>query len=173
MDLYVVRHGQTDENAHGIIQGWLDTELNDVGKSQAEEAARNFGHSIDAIISSDLKRCHQTAEYFREKYPDVPYSEDARLRERGFGDAEGTHRDGHDWEVFWASNDTVSIPNAETLDAYNGRVQDFLDDTRRTLARAVLVVTHGGTINRLLDLTSEDHTYQPVKNSSVTHITLA
>ena len=172
MDLYFVRHGETDENKQGIIQGWLDTQLNQEGQRQASDAAAAFDHDIDAIVSSDLVRCRQTAEHFRVKYPNIPYLEDERLRERNFGDAQGVHKEQQDWEVFWAATDTVSIPHAETLKTFNERVLSFLDDARKHLGRSALVVTHGGTINRVKDITSERHTFTPIKNSSVTHIVL-
>lgn len=172
IDLYLVRHGETDENANGIVQGWLNTDLSTIGQQQAEATAMSFDTQIDAIVSSDLNRCIQTASYFRDKYPNIPYSEDARLRERHFGDAQGARKDTQDWEVFWAMRDEVSIPNAETLSDFDGRVQDFLDATRKLSHHAILVVAHGGTISRMLDLTSEDYMYVPVGNSSVTHIAL-
>ncbi|MFZ3009526.1 MAG: histidine phosphatase family protein [Candidatus Microsaccharimonas sp.] len=172
MELFLIRHGETDANVNGIVQGWLDTDLNEHGKSQAHEAALNFGEEIDAIYSSDLKRATQTADEFRKKYPNVPYIEDGRLRERNFGDATGDHRDKHDWEVFWASRDTVSIPNAETLDEYNARVQSFIDTLRETHFSKVLIVTHGGTINRLQDLTSTNHQHIAHRNASLSRITI-
>ena len=81
MELFLVRHGETDANADGIVQGWLDTDLNERGKSQAKEAAKEFNEDIDAIYSSDLRRAAQTANEFRKKYPNIPYFEDRRLRE--------------------------------------------------------------------------------------------
>lgn len=173
MDLYLIRHGETQENAEGVIQGWLDTELNANGRRQVQEAALAFDEPIDAIYTSDLKRATQTARYFRDKYPSLPYVEDVRLRERNFGEANGHKRDGYDWEVFWASSDTVSIPGAETLDVFSRRVQLFLDMLRKTEYKRILIVTHGGTINRIQDLTTVDsHSRVLHKNASITHVSL-
>lgn len=172
MELFLIRHGETDANKDGIVQGWLDTDLKERGKLQAREAAEQFDENIDAIYSSDLKRATQTAEEFRKKYPNIPYFEDERLRERNFGDATGNHRDKHDWEIFWASSDTVSIPNAETLDEFNIRVQSLIEILKASGFLKVLIVTHGGTINRLQDLTSADHQHIAHTNASVTKITI-
>lgn len=172
MDLFLVRHGKTDANVNGILQGWLDTELNDHGHVQAKDVAESFKQEIDVIYSSDLKRAAQTANEFRKKYPNIPYIEDNRLRERNFGDATGDCRDKYDWEVFWASIDTVSIPNAETLNEYNRRVQSFIDSIKESGFKKVLIVTHGGTINRLQDLISDNHEYVTHGNASVTHLTI-
>lgn len=170
MDLFLVRHGETDANVNGVVQGWLDTKLNEHGHTQAVEVAAAFSEQIDVIYSSDLTRAIQTASEFRKKYPDIPYVEDSRLRERDLGDATGEHRDKRDWEVFWASSDTISIPNAETLDQFNQRVQSFIDTVKASGFLKVLVVTHGGTINRFKDLTSDNYQHEAYVNASVTHI---
>lgn len=172
MDLFLVRHGETQANADGIIQGWMDTTLNATGQEQARQAAAAFDQPIDAIFSSDLTRAKQTVAAFRQKYPDVPYFEDARLRERNFGDATGERRDKHDWEAFWASSDSVTIPNAETLTDYNARVQSFLDSIGQTSFKRPLIVTHSGTINRFQALTGDSHEPTRHQNASVTKITL-
>lgn len=172
MDLFLIRHGETDANVTGVVQGWLDTDLNENGYIQAQKAAEKFEDEVDAIFSSDLKRASQTAKVFREKYSEIPYFEDERLRERNFGDATGQHRDLYDWEVFWSSIDTVSIPNAETLNEYSERVQSFMDSLKKSGFARVLIVTHGGTINRFQDLTSKNHIHIPHKNASVTRLVI-
>ena len=55
--VYLVRHGETDANQHGIVQGQLDTQLNELGKKQAELAAlRLRSVSFDIALASDLSR---------------------------------------------------------------------------------------------------------------------
>lgn len=175
MNLILIRHGETQENIDGIVQGWLNSELNENGKRQAKVAADNFNDSIDAIYSSDLKRCIQTAEYFKNRYPDIPFHTDKRLRERNFGDAQNTHKDLHDWEAFWSLADTVTIPNAETLNNFTLRVSHFLEHLRATHSNneSVLVVTHGGTINRILDILGLSDDYKAVKNCESLYLDLA
>lgn len=170
MDLYIVRHGETQENVGGIIQGWLDTKLNENGKKQAQAAAKSFDEPIDSIFSSDLQRSTNTASYFRQKYSDTPYFEDKRLRERNFGDAQGTQSDKHGWEVFWASKDSVSIPNAETLDDFTERVNKFIEYLNQLPYKKILIVTHGGTINRFHDIINENHEFHAYGNATVTHL---
>lgn len=175
MKLILIRHGETQENVDGIVQGWSNSVLNNTGKRQAKAAADNFHEAISAIYSSDLKRCLQTAYFFKDRHPYIPFYEDKRLRERNFGDAQQTHKDLHDWEVFWASNDKVSIPNAETLDEYTNRVKNFLDHIREThsVAENVLIVTHGGTINRIFDILEIKSSYQAIKNCESVYVDLA
>ncbi len=159
MKLYIIRHGETDENVKGIIQGWLDTSLNKRGKNQAMELAESFNEDFDVIYSSDLLRATQTASFFREKFPNKPYYEDSRLRERNFGEVTGRLRSKVGWGKIWSSPaDSVPLPGVETLNEYNERVQDFIDMLRKTKSQSVLVVTHSGTINRIRDLVSgEEH----------------
>lgn len=174
MKLILIRHGETQENVDGLVQGWFNSVLNATGKRQAKAAANNFHESINAIYSSDLSRCLQTADFFKNKYPDIPFHKDRRFRERNFGNAQETHKDLHNWEVFWASKDKVSIPNAETLDEYTNRVKDFLDHIREahSVADNVLIVTHGGTINRIFEILKPKSSYQAIKNCESAYINL-
>ncbi len=170
MKVYLVRHGETDENATGIVQGWLDTSLNEKGLKQARFIADKFNEDIEAIYSSDLKRASRTAHEFVLKYRNIPYTEDSRLRERNFGEASGTHRDSHDWEQFWSLNDSVSIEGAETLDEFTKRVSNFLDELKQKPYDSVLVVAHGGVLNRMQAILDPDHSHVPHKNASIIQI---
>ena len=62
--LFLVRHGETDYNKNGLLQGRsINADLNDTGRLQAEAVARYFADKqIDFLASSDLKRAVQTAE---------------------------------------------------------------------------------------------------------------
>ena len=170
MKVYLVRHGETNENAAGIVQGWLDSPLNEKGVEQARFAADGFNENIEAIYSSDLQRASRTAREFVLKYGDVPYAEDSRLRERNFGKATGTHRDEHDWEQFWSLSDTVTIEGAETLDDFTKRVKSFLSDLSKETYDKVLVVAHGGVLNRVEAILDPSHTHVPHKNASIIEI---
>ncbi len=174
MKLFLVRHGETYENASGIIQGWYEAKLNELGLQQAREAAEQINEDVIAIYSSDLLRCKQTAQFFKDKYSGVPYHEDSRIRERNFGDAQNTPSKDHDWEVFWAAYDTVSIPNAETLQHFDARVEDFLNDVSSKHApnSKILVITHGGTINRILNLLKLSTTHRRLENCEVLEVDL-
>lgn len=171
MELFLVRHGETDANVQGIIQGQSETSLNDNGQRQAEEAATNFTEPVDAIFASDLLRTKQTAAAFTAKLNNVPYFEDARLRERDFKLAVGQHRTKEQWQAFWRTGEMPNTPGAETINEFNARVASFLKDLTKTHYRRVLIVTHGGTINRFLALNNQ----APLAphNTGITHITIA
>ena len=91
MKFYIIRHGQTNWNKEGRIQGKTDIELNEEGIKQAEEAKRILkDYPIDMIVSSTLKRARKTAEIINEA-KNVPIMFDKALEERGFGDFEGKY----------------------------------------------------------------------------------
>ncbi|RYE50114.1 MAG: histidine phosphatase family protein, partial [Sphingobacteriales bacterium] len=67
--IYLIRHGQTDLNKHGIVQGrGMDTDLNDMGRAQANAFFDKYGTvKFDKIYTSVLKRTHQTVQAFIDK----------------------------------------------------------------------------------------------------------
>lgn len=60
--IIIFRHGETDHNLRGILQGWHDVSLNELGKKQAQSLADRLKNtSVDVIYSSDLRRAYTTA----------------------------------------------------------------------------------------------------------------
>ena len=96
MLFYLVRHGQTDWNRAGKIQGTTDIPLNETGRQQAEQLAAVLkersgypaGTRIDAVYTSPLARAFQTAEILA-KEGKLPLRRLTGLRERDFGCWEG------------------------------------------------------------------------------------
>ena len=87
--LLLVRHGETDWNAEGRLQGHTDRPLNDYGRTQARRLAEQLhGDGIAAIYASDLVRARETAEILSERLG-LPVLLDADLRERNWGSWEG------------------------------------------------------------------------------------
>lgn len=86
--LYVIRHGETDWNRLGRIQGRSDIPLNDKGQEDAKGLSRLLERvRFDHIVSSDLARARETAAVLADGR--VPHTEDVRLQERAFGPFEG------------------------------------------------------------------------------------
>ena len=114
MKVWIIRHGQTDWNKNGKIQGSTDIELNETGIKQAEEVIPTFNeHNFDLIISSTLKRAMKTAQIInREKNVEIIY--DKRLIERHCGDYEGTPTT-LDEEPLFNILTNVSTHNIETV----------------------------------------------------------
>jgi broad specificity phosphatase PhoE len=86
---YFLRHGQTTWNAEGRFQGHTDIPLNEVGLSQAHDAATILARCpVDLIIASPLIRARKTAEIVA-RHLDKPLLVDDDLKERHFGAFEG------------------------------------------------------------------------------------
>ena len=142
--LYLVRHGETVDNAAHIMQGQTPGELNDKGIAQAEEvAARMADHPIDVFVSSDLKRSIQTCEIIaRPHHAEVITT--PLLRERDWGGFTGKFipslpQDPKDWP-----------DDIESIERMKSRAQNFITWLRVTYpGKTILAVGHG-IINKAL-----------------------
>lgn len=87
--IYIIRHGETDLNKLGIVQGrGMDTNLNSKGQEQAEAFYRAYKHiPFDKIYTSTLKRTHQTVQKFIDQ--NIPWIQYPGLDELGWGIHEG------------------------------------------------------------------------------------
>jgi 2,3-bisphosphoglycerate-dependent phosphoglycerate mutase len=138
--LVLVRHGETDWNAKGRLQGHTDRPLNDLGRRQARELAdRLAGEDIAAIYASDLVRARETAEIVAARLG-LPVAVDADLREKNWGSWEGLTGD---------ERLTVEYVG-ETTEAHRDRtLRAVLRIVERHPADRVVVVTHGGSLRRI------------------------
>jgi len=139
--LLLVRHGETDWNAEGRLQGQTDRPLSDYGRRQAQQLAEELdGEELEAIYSSDLARARETAEIVGERLG-LPTVLDPGLREKDWGTWEG---------LTAVERDRVEFVG-ESTEAHRDRILDAL---RRISERhpgdgRVLVVTHGGSMRRV------------------------
>lgn len=153
VDLWLVRHGQTDWNLAGRFQGQADPGLNETGRHQAALlAARLAGRPFDALYSSDLLRARETADRLADELG-LPVHLDARLREVNHGEWDGLLRAEiearfpQDWSERRRSPLTARPPGGETVLEVAERVQDVAADIARLHPRGeVLVVGHGLTL---------------------------
>ena len=89
--IFLVRHGETIDNARQIMQGQTEGCLNDKGREQAAEVARRLaGEQIDAIVASDLRRAIQTAELIAQPHG-LAVNTTPLLRERDWGSFTGCY----------------------------------------------------------------------------------
>lgn len=145
MKLLVTRHGQTDWNVAGKIQGSTDIELNEIGKKQAKIISEKLENtSIDVILSSPLKRAKQTAQIIRGKR-NIPLVIEEKLKERYFGQLEGKTRKDFAFEAMWNYQLNTNEGNVETVHQLYERVELLLEEIKTTYqGKTVLVVTHAG-----------------------------
>jgi broad specificity phosphatase PhoE len=139
-ELLLVRHGETDWNAEGRLQGHTDRPLNDYGRRQARELATTLADEhVDAIYASDLSRAKETAEIVGERLG-LPVVIDAGLREKHWGTWEGLTGDER------AAIELVG----ESTEAHRDRVMAAVRRiVERHPAQRIVVVTHGGSLRRI------------------------
>ena len=150
MKFYIIRHGQTNWNKEGRIQGKTDIELNEEGIKQAEEAKRILkDYPIDMIVSSTLKRARKTAEIINEA-KNVPIIFKEALEERGFGEFEGkTQQEFQDeiWNSEILANYSLNkeYKGVETIRSLCDRVWGLIEELKKKYVdKNILLVTHGG-----------------------------
>jgi 2,3-bisphosphoglycerate-dependent phosphoglycerate mutase len=155
--LFVFRHGETDWNREGRLQGHTDTALNATGLAQAEALAQRLRpHRLDAVVSSDLTRALTTGRIIAEML-EVPLMTDCGLRETNVGAAEGLlwedakARFGADVTERWYSEGTTAFPGGETglatLTRGLGALRRFaLSHSYRRIG----VSTHGAMVRQLV-----------------------
>jgi broad specificity phosphatase PhoE len=154
--LYLARHGQTDWNLDGRLQGASDIPLNATGRRQAGAlAARLKGVHLDAVYSSALKRSRDTADIVHGAVPLRPL---AGLNERRLGAFEGRHGDADYERRSQLPDDTLD--GGESLTQFFARIRTTLNGIlARHPSGAILVVGHGATnqmiVRALFHLTSE------------------
>lgn len=144
------RHGNTDWNREGRIQGQTDVPLNDLGRQQAAAAAvRLAARKPDVLISSDLSRAAHTAAALAE-LTGLAVRRDPRLRERTFGEWE-TLTNPEVAERFpaayvrWRAGDTSPGHGVEPLADLGKRVAETIRQVADESPGATIVLaTHGG-----------------------------
>ena len=147
LTLLLVRHGQSEWNAAGLLQGQTaDVPLTDLGHDQAEQAARELaGLHPGALISSDLRRAVQTAEHC-VRTTGLALTTTPALREQGYGVLEG--RPSRElWDVVDWTDPDWAAEGGESLAELHGRVAAYLEQLYADRpADVVALVTHGDTI---------------------------
>jgi probable phosphoglycerate mutase len=155
--ILLLRHGQTDSNAGGRLQGHQPTPLNLAGIRQANllaERLAGFSPSVEAIISSDLTRATETAGPIAAACG-LSITIDPAWRERSFGLLEGKPvGDKKLWEV---ASGEADIPGAEPAGDMHARVLKALLDIPENYPDllTVAVVTHGGPLRSILKMLAD------------------
>ena len=156
--LILVRHGETDWNAEGRIQGMLDVPLNALGMQQAALVAAELARSIDMadMVSSDLVRTRETTAPIAEATGFEPRF-DARIRERHFGVWQGKTYE--EWRVqdavgmarYNAGDPDYGPEGGETASQFLKRCVDAVTDlVLGSKEKSLILVTHGGVVSSMV-----------------------
>lgn len=148
MNLFVLRHGETNENITGMLQGDMDTVLNEKGIEQALSVRNKvLENNIDLVISSPRKRAIKTAELAA---PNIPLIIDDRLRSRSHGEFEGKSRDEINIRDYWNIKKNIQYLKAESVKDLFDRVESLLKEIKgKYNGKNVLLVTHSGIVRIL------------------------
>ncbi len=134
--LYLVRHGETVDNAAHLMQGQTQGRLNAAGLRQAEQLRERFQQlHVDAFVTSDLRRAIETCEVIAAPHG-IKVQTTPLLRERDWGDFTGRY-----------IPDLKDLPfpeNVESLEMMKHRARQFLEEiSERYPHQTVLAVGHG------------------------------
>ncbi|WP_313343931.1 histidine phosphatase family protein [Sedimentibacter sp.] len=156
MNIYLLRHGQTNINRDGIFQGDIDRELNEFGKKQAELLGKRIQkYHIDIIYSSDLGRVIETSKIINT-YTNTEIILKEELREINMGtwdilSMEERYINNEAYATEWHKHlADLSYPNGECGKDVSKRVMKVIDDIKKRQYKNVAIVTSGGTISILL-----------------------
>lgn len=149
--LCIARHGETDWNAEGKLQGWLDVPINAKGREQARQLATRFaGEGFTHIHASSLVRARETAEMIAAALGLPPPACHEDLRERNFGVLQGVPKaelaefNPVLSQLVASRNPASDFEQGESMDEFADRVLGAL---QRIAAQAAggrgLVITHG------------------------------
>jgi uncharacterized phosphatase len=142
--LLLIRHGETDWNAEGRLQGHTDRPLNDYGRRQAHALAERLASDeIAAIYASDLARARETAEIVGARLG-LPVVLEPGLRERDWGSWEGLTGSERDRVEY------VGEAPGEHAERVLAAVHAIAG---RHPAGRIVVVTHGGSMRRVQAVT--------------------
>lgn len=149
--LCIVRHGETDWNAAGILQGWLDVPINELGRRQAQElAAAVAGKGFTTIWSSSLVRARETADIVTAALKLPPPRIHEGLKERCFGAIQGIPKaelaelNPVLLQQILKRNPAAFFESGETMDEFADRVfAALIEIGAQHAGEHVLVITHG------------------------------
>ncbi|MFD1428440.1 putative phosphoglycerate mutase/uncharacterized phosphatase [Kroppenstedtia sanguinis] len=172
--IYLIRHGETQWNRERRIQGHRDIPLSEVGLEQARRLGKHLrGIHFHGVYASDLQRAVQTAEQVAAGR-NMSVHTLPSLRERHLGEWEGLsfeslkERYPVDWQRVWNQGGEYGVESTESIRV---RVRKALDEIcREHPGERVAVVSHGGSINTMLESIS-DGRYGPgrtqIRNTAV------
>eukprot|EP00873_Tetraselmis_striata_P041364 jgi/Tetstr1/461628/TSEL_006728.t1 len=179
VEVLLIRHGETSWNAEHRLQGQLDPPLNDTGRQQAQQvcaalAERCVCQPVEALYSSDLRRCVETAQPIAAAL-DLQLCTREALRERHLGVLQGlTKGEAHlmepaAWSALLNGSDADRVPGGgESVEDLASRAQGAIDDiARKHPGGRVIVVTHGGVLAQLHCLAAGHCSGAPSINCSI------
>ncbi|MFN5705915.1 MAG: histidine phosphatase family protein [bacterium] len=157
MELYIIRHGETDFNKRGIVQGrGVNSDLNEMGQQQARSFYKAYHHiPFDRIYTSSLKRTHQTVEPFINK--GIEWVKLHELDELDWGVNEGREATAEMKKEFqqltrkWMEGDLhLKFPGGESPIEVNARQKNAIQKIISEPVNHALICMHGRALRLIL-----------------------
>lgn len=167
MKLYLIRHGETESNAKGIVSD-KETPLSEKGINQAKEVAEKYFSSInlDCIYSSPLKRTKQTAELIAKKHPHAKVVETHYITEkRDPSSFTNKKRNELPWDLIFSnrSNADWKYEDGESFNDVKERILSIFTELEKYPEDAnVLLVTHHSFIKHLVSYIILGNHFNPI-----------
>ena len=150
--VFIIRHGETEWNSAGLLQGSADIELTERGREQARLAAAVLAEHLSpgvTIVSSPLVRAHDTALEIAQEIGTTVHVDD-RLRERAYGVWEGItpeerQRSWPEAVQRWREHGNPEVPGFEVHDEVQARMVASIEEWVERAPADVLIASHGSS----------------------------
>lgn len=159
--IYLIRHGETEQNKRKCLQGRSDIELNEYGRELARKTAEGLKDiNFDIIFTSPLKRARETAEIIRGNR-EIPMVCEERIQEISFGEYEGLCYGKDNYSIpdadfmnfFDKPQEYQTPPGGESFEEILKRTGEFLQELMQKeeyQEKTILLSTHGCALKALL-----------------------
>lgn len=149
MKIVLVRHGSTDFNKEGLVQGLSDIDLNEDGINEIIKTKSKLSNiNFDLCISSPLKRTITTAQIITNNK--IPIIIDGLLVERNMGNYEGKNFKEYQMHDFWSLSKNYDINGVEPVKTIMDRTKIFLNKIKKDYHnKTILIVSHAATLRAL------------------------
>ena len=164
MNLVLVRHGQSEWNAHNLFTGWKDPGLTDQGRQEANQAGQliqNLNLDFDVMFTSALVRAQLTGDIILNiiKQTHIPTVKNQALNERNYGDLAGLNKDdarakwGAEQVQIWRRSYDIPPPGGESLKDTGERVMPYFNQEILPLIKKgqnILISAHGNSLRSMI-----------------------
>lgn len=160
--LVLIRHGQSQWNLENKFTGWVDVDITEKGREEAEKAGEQIkDEKFDIAFTSALKRAQHTLEIIMDEngWKNLPVVKNQALNERHYGDLQGLNKAetakkfGDEQVHLWRRSYDVQPPNGESLKDTCARVMPYFKSYILPLLQKgvnILIVAHGNSLRALI-----------------------